>query len=162
MKCKESENLILRFLDSLITPEEENRLLHHLRKCPRCSQLKKEYIFIRKALILKDIPDTKSHFWERLKPKLAHRETLGFWPSWKTWSLGTVPLAMLVIAIGVAVLFLILPQTHLEQSPSETLLKNQNPLSETKPLFEENPENISLQLIFSSLDEKDISRRYFP
>ena len=162
MKCKESERLILRSLDHFLTQDEEIILLRHLRKCPHCSQIKEEYRLIHQALKDEDSLDTKPYFWERLKPKLKHIAAPDFWSLWKRWSLGAVPLALLAVAIGATALFFILPHKYVEMSPSETLLKNQNPISEIKPLFEDNPEKTSLRIIFSSLEEKDPSRRYFP
>jgi len=162
MRCKESEQLILRSLDYFLTREEETELLRHLGKCSCCSQLKEEYCAIHTALKGEDMLDTKPYFWERLQPKLKRRATPDLWSLWKRWSLSAVPLAMMAVAIGAAALFFSLPQTYTEMSPSDSLLKNQNPISETKPLFEDNPEKTSLRLIFSSLEENDLSRRYFP
>ena len=104
----------------------------------------------------------KPYFWERLKPRLKDSRPYGIWPLWKQWGIRTIPLSLAIIFFALIVTALLPPADH-ELSQSGILLRNQNPFQETMPLLgEEEVENPNMILLFTSLDEKNGTRRYYP
>lgn len=166
MKCKQTEKYLLKSLDKRLNPSEAIRLEEHLDDCTHCRKRQSEYQIIRRALKEERFPETKPYFWERLQPKLKEKRTIGPWKVGKQFGLRAIPLSILVVVLFTAAVFLFIPSPKEELDLSQTgvfLLQNLNPLEETQTfLSEEGDVNKHLMLIFSSLDETDTIRRYFP
>ncbi len=166
MKCKQSEKYLLRFLGNRLNPSEAIQLKEHLDGCPHCRKRQSEYQIIRRALKEERFPETKPYFWERLQPKLKDKRTVEPWFVGKQFGLRAIPFSILIVVLFTAAVFLFVPSPKEELDLSQTgifLLENFNPLEETQTfLSEEGDINKHLMLIFSSLDETDTIRRYFP
>lgn len=168
MKCKQMEKNLLKSLDERLNPSEAIRLEEHLEDCPLCQKRLAEYRIVRETLKKESAPETKPYFWERLQPKLKEKEkrTIEPWFVGKQFGLRAIPLSILVVILFTAAVFLFVPASVEELDLSQTgvfLLENLNPLEETQSfLSEEEDVNKHLMLIFSSLDETDTIRRYFP
>jgi len=164
MKCKRAETLISRALDGLLTSEEEEALQRHLKECPACQKRKEEYSIMTETLRDQDFPQVKPDFWERLYNRLEEQREYDIWSLWKRWSLRAVPLsiaAVVILALGL-VLFLPQPKDELNQTEA-LLLQDQLPYPEPLTfLEEEGAENKSMQIIFTAMEERRDTRRYFP
>lgn len=166
MSCKKNEVLLLRSLDRRLDDSDQAGLDAHLNVCPQCGKKKKEYESIIEALNQEKMPSAKPYFWERLQPKLKEKRKNEAWTVWKQACFKAIPLSLLVVfGIAAATIF-ITPSPTEEFDLSQTgnfLLQNTNPLQDTQPfLTEEGEGNKHLMLIFSSLDETEGIRRYFP
>jgi anti-sigma factor RsiW len=160
MQCQETERLLLRDFDGLLTDQQKNRLEIHLGGCPACRLRQKEYGAILRAL--KPEPsEIFPNFWERLQPKLKEREKAAPWAVIRAWSLRAVPLSLVVILLILVTMIFVLPSREKELSQTEALLlRNENPYLDTKALFEESRlENKNMMLIFTAADEQSPSRR---
>lgn len=166
MKCKQMEKNLLKSLDERLNPSETIRLKEHLDDCPLCRKRQAEYRIVCKTLKEESFPETKPYFWERLQPKLKEKRTIEPWFVGKQFGLRAIPLSILVVVLFTAAVFLFVPSPMEKLDLSQTgdfLLENLNPLEETQSfLSEEEDVNKHLLLIFSSLDETDTIRRYFP
>lgn len=163
MKCKKTEKLLLRSFDGLINPEEKVKLEEHLKICLLCRTKREEYQSILNTLKENGRPEPKPYFWERLQPKLKERKKYEPWSLWKQWGIRAIPLSLLVVILLAAAIILFIPPQKEELSQSEVLLlRNLNPLQETRTLLEEEKvENKNMMLIFTAMEEKNSVRRYF-
>ncbi len=166
MKCKQSEKYLLRSLENRLNPSETTQLKLHLDDCPYCQKRQSEYQIIRSSLKEERFPETRPYFWERLQPRLKEKSTIDPWTVRKQFGLRAIPLSVCVVVLFAAAIFLFVPSQQEELELSQTgifLMQDSNPLEETQPfLSEEGDVNKHLMLIFSSLDETDSIRRYFP
>ena len=163
MKCKKTEKLLLRSFDGLINPEEKVKLEEHLKICFLCRTKREEYQSILNALKENGRPEPNPYFWERLQPKLKERKKYEPWSLWKQWGIRAIPLSLFVVVLLAAAIILFIPPQKEELSQSEVLLlRNLNPLQETRTLLEEEKiENKNMMLIFTAMEEKNNVRRYF-
>lgn len=164
MKCKRAETFISRALDGLLSVEEEEALRIHLKDCNACQKRKKEYRVMIDTLRDQDFPEVKPYFWERLQSRLKDQRKYDVWSLWKRWSLRAVPLSIVAVVILALGLLLFLPQPTHELSQTEALLlRDSFPYPESLTfLEEEGAENKSMQIIFTAMEEKQDTRRYFP
>ncbi len=163
MRCKKAEKYLLNSFDNRIDKEKKDELKGHLENCPSCQTKKLEYRSLLKILKNETFPDPQPYFWDRLRPKLDAQNKSGSWALWKQWGIRAIPLSMLVIVLLTAALTLFYPPQTQELSHSEILLRDQNPFQETMPILrEEGEENPNMLLIFTSVEEYNGIRRYFP
>jgi anti-sigma factor RsiW len=159
MECKNIEKYLLKSPDNRLNEDERHELESHLKQCSACETKQHEYQEIRDTLMIKDFPAPKPYFWERLKPRLIDRRSYGLWPLWKQWGIRTIPLSLAIIFFALIVTAL-LPPTDNELSQSGILLRDQNPFQESIPLLgEEEVDNPNMTLLFTSLEEKNGTRR---
>lgn len=164
MKCKKFERLLSKSFDRILQPEEKEILEAHLESCLHCQTRRKEYQIILDALKEKAYPEPKPYFWERLQPKLKEKKKYVPLTLWKRWSLRAIPVSLVIIMLLIAAIAFLIPDKREELSQTEVLLlRNLNPLQETRILLEEESvENKNMMLIFTALEEEDIQRRNFP
>lgn len=164
MNCKKAKRIIFRSLDGALKEEEKEKLESHLRGCLYCQQREREYRMIFSVLKKEVQPEPKSYFWERLQPRLKEREEYAPWSVWKEWSVKAIPLSLTLIACLVLAMIFLSSRKQEELSQSEILLlRNMNPIQETRTLFEEEKmENRNMMLIFATAEEKTSIRRYLP
>jgi len=157
MKCKKIERLLLQSFDGLLKEKETEELENHIKGCFLCQEKRKQYQAILDSLKLKDWPEPKPYFWERLQPKLKEKQKYEAWLVWKTWSMRAIPVFLLLVLLLTAALVFIPPGDRVELSESGVLLlRNLNPLEETRTLFEEEKvENKNMMLIFYTVEEKN-------
>ncbi len=157
MKCKKIERLLLQSFDGLLKEKETEELENHIKGCSLCQEKRKQYQAILDSLKLKDWPEPKPYFWERLQPKLKEKQKYEAWWVWKTWSIRAIPVFLLLVLLLTAALVFIHPNGGVELSESGVLLlRNLNPLEETRTLFEEEKvENKNMMLIFFTVEEKN-------
>jgi len=158
MKCKDAEKRLLRSFDGELEGATKAELDGHLKACPGCRKKQIEYGVLLKNLKIEDA-EPLPYFWQRLEAKLRERERVEPWTIWAKWSRRAVPLALAVILLFIGGLALFAPgEEDLSQSEA-LLLRNDNPLAETKTFFEETRlENKNMMIIFAA-DEKDPTRR---
>lgn len=158
MRCKTAEHLILKAWDHGRDDEEQQALSAHLKECEACRSLEHEYLSLRDTLRGGDFPEPKPYFWERLQPRLQEKPRLSLMPLWKAWGLRAIPCSLAVILVIIlAGTFLFSPENG-ELSQSGILLRDQNPFQDSLLLAEDEPENPSMVLLFSSLDESSLRR----
>jgi len=164
MKCKNVERLLSKSFDGILQPEEKEKLEAHLESCLHCQTKRKEYQIILDVLKEKAYPEPKLLFWERLQPKLKEKKKYVPLTMWKRWSLRAIPVSLMIIMLLIAAIAFLIPDKKEELSQTEVLLlRNLNPLQETRTLLEEESvENKNMMLIFSALEERNDIRRYFP
>jgi anti-sigma factor RsiW len=160
MKCKQSERWILRSFDNHLKEEEKERLERHLESCTHCQAKKAEYEMLLRLIREEEPPEPKAYFWERLRAKILEKRKTPRLLAIKRWSLRAVPFSLLVVLLLALTIIFFAPSHDQELSQSETLLlRNLNPLQETQLLLEERLENQNMMIIFSSLEEKETTRR---
>lgn len=161
MKCKKFERLLSRAFDGLLKKEEKEELESHLKSCLSCQMKSREYKMILNLLRKEVDLEPKPYFWERLQTKIKERGKVAPWTIVKQWSLKAVPLSLLLALALVLVISLLSPPKSQELSQSEVLLlRNLNPLQETRRLLEEERlENQNMMIIFSAMEEKNEIRR---
>lgn len=163
MKCKKSEVLLLQSFDNRLNDEEKEELKKHLKACPLCQAKREEYETLLALMAEGKPPEPKAYFWERLQTRIKERKKHSLWPAVKQWSLRAVPFSLLLVLLIALVVTLLSPPQDQELSQSEVLLlRNMNPLQETQLLLEERLENQNMMIIFSSMEEKDSTRRQKP
>lgn len=164
MRCPKAEKWLLRSLDGILDSESTAELAAHLKGCAACARKEKEYRFISAALKTEAADRPLPYFWERLQPKLRKERKFALLVLWEQWCLKAIPVFLIAAGVVLGSLFFVLPKKSVEMTQSEILLlQNDNPLTETQPLFdEEKPEARQMMLIFASLEDKSPAGRKLP
>ncbi|MBN2199801.1 MAG: zf-HC2 domain-containing protein [Candidatus Aminicenantes bacterium] len=152
MNCRQAERRILRRRDGRLSAVDEERLALHLRSCPKCRGIESEYGLLFDTLARAAESRPQPGFWERLEVRMAESERENGWGAVRRWCRRAVPAALAVTAALLAVLLVFSPGRRDELTSSEALLlRNDNPLTETRALLEENRvEDRNMMLIFAS------------
>ncbi len=160
MNCPKAERLMLRRHDGRLSPSQGAELDLHLRSCTACRDRGNEYAFLFQALRTGDIPAPRENFCRRVEARISERERENGWAQVRRWCRRAVPAALALTAIILAGILAFSPAHQDEYSPSEALLlQDDNPLSETRTLIEENRvENKNMMLIFASAEDYGLSR----
>jgi len=155
MKCRTAERWLLRRHDRRLSPDEEQRLGAHLRACPKCSARENGYRNLFAVLDRETAPPPRPMFWERLEARIVEKEQENGWSLVRTFCRRAVPASLAVLSLAVAAVLLLSPRGEREFSSSERLLlRNDNPLSETRTLLESNKvEDKNMMLIFASAED---------
>jgi predicted anti-sigma-YlaC factor YlaD len=158
MKCKDAEKRLLRSFDGELEGATKAELDGHLKACPGCRKKQSQYNMLLENLKIEDA-EPLPYFWERLETKLRESERVEPWTIWAKWSRRAVPVALALILLFIGGLAFFSPgEEDLSQSEA-LLLRNDNPLAETKTFFEETRlENKNMMIIFAA-DEKVPARR---
>ena len=163
MECKKFEILLLRSLDKVLKGEEKEKLEKHLTGCPLCQEKRKQYQTILDILGREELPDPNPYFWERLQAKIKERKKHTFWSSVRQWSIRAVSISLAFFLLLALIIAFFTPPKSQEMSQTEMLLRNQNPLQETRQLLEEEgSENQNMMIIFSVMEAKNGPGRYYP
>jgi hypothetical protein len=151
-------------MDGILESESKAALEAHLRGCVACARKEKEYLLISNALKTEAAGQPLPYFWERLQPKLRKERKFALLVLWEQWCLKAIPVFLIAVGIVLGSLFFVLPRDKGEMTQSEILLlQNDNPLTETRPLFdEEKPEARQMMLIFASVGDQNTSGRKLP
>ncbi len=152
MNCRQAERRLLRRHDGRLSPAEETSLDLHLRSCPKCRALENDYRRLFDVLAHPAVSEPRPHFWPRLEARMAESERENGWGAVRRWCRRAVPTALAVTAALLAVILVFTPGQRTELSSSEALLlRDDNPLVETRRLLEENRvEDKNMMLIFAS------------
>jgi anti-sigma factor RsiW len=161
MDCKKAERLLLCSLDGRIEAPEKIRLEDHIKSCSRCQKAEWEYRIVLGQLKKVEASEPLPYFKERLLAKLREKERalpVLFWQSWATKALAFSLTAL--ILLGAAFFVFRAPEPQELSQVEVLLLRDENPLIEAKSVLDEKiPENKNMMLIFTSMEEKDSSRR---
>jgi len=164
MRCHKAEKWLLRSFDGLLDEVRTAELEAHLRSCPACSRMEKEYRTLLGILRSETKGEPLPYFWERLRSKFASERKSFALLLWERWCLKAIPIFLgVVLAFGVGLVFFA-PPDQAQMTQSELLLmRNQAPASEVQSLFEKRQgEDRNIQLIFAASDEREPARRPMP
>ena len=164
MDCKKAEHFLLRSLDAKLDPEEKTLLQAHLEKCPSCQKKDREYRMILSLVRPQTVPEPLPYFKERLLAKLKEKDKTAPALLWVKWAHRAVALSLAAFLLfGAAILFF-RPQEPREVSQTERfLLQDENPLGEAASILDQKKaEDRNMMLIFASVGDRDVSRRYRP
>jgi len=152
MNCRQAERRLLRRHDGRLSAAEEKRLDLHLLSCPKCREIENEYGLLFNTLARPGASGPRPLFWQRLEARIEESGRENGWAPVRRWCRRAVPAALAVTAALLAVLLVLSPGRRTELSPSEALLlRNDNPLTETRTLLEEKRvEDRNMMLIFAS------------
>ncbi len=155
MNCRTAEKWLLRRHDRRLSPDQEQGLDAHLRACPACSARENGYRNLFAVLGREAAPRPRPMFWERLEARMAEKEQENGWSPVRMFCRRAVPAALAVLSLALAAVLLLSPRGEREFSSSESLLlRNDNPLSETRTLIESNKvEDKNMMLIFASAED---------
>ena len=165
MRCKKAEKLLSRSWDDRLSPEEKGELERHLRECPTCQVVRKEYDDIILTLRDETFPEPQPYFWERLEPRLKESRPFSPWALWKQWGLRAIPVSLAVILFFTLTATFLLPpaQEEIAFSRTENLLQDENPFQDALPLLtSEEVENPNVELILMASGESRDIRRKIP
>jgi len=65
MRCNKAETWLLWSYDGRLDAKRRMELDEHLRKCPRCALMEKEYRVLRSLLVKEEPAETLTNFLER-------------------------------------------------------------------------------------------------
>ncbi len=164
MGCKKIEKLIIKSLDSQLQAWEQDKLEAHLQSCFSCRIKRKEYLAIFETLREEKPCEPNSYFWERLQAKIKARKQSAFWPFVRQWSIRIVSASLIFALLLAFIIAFFAPHRNQELSQSEELLlRNLNPMQEARQFLEEKGiENQNMMIIFSAMEAKNGTRRYYP
>jgi predicted anti-sigma-YlaC factor YlaD len=163
MKCRKMEKGIVRELDGRLEESRRTELEAHLKICPSCRKLRRDYGlmlgFLRNGKEEEPLPS----FWERLRPGLREEKKVLPLLVMERWCLRAIPVFLVAVFL-VTGLALMTPAGDETLTRSEILLlENRNPLSESRTILEaEKSETSNMMLLFASLEERTGSRRPRP
>jgi anti-sigma factor RsiW len=152
MICRKAEKWLLLSIDGRLDDLRATKLASHLRDCPACARLEKEYQAMLGLLRDRKAVDPLPLFWERLQPKMARDRKPFVLLLWERWCVRAVPVFLgVTIAFGIGLLFLA-PRAQVQMTQSELLLlRNQNTMSDVQSVFDEaKGEGRHIELIFAA------------
>jgi anti-sigma factor RsiW len=151
-------------LDGRLDQEPRAALEEHLGKCPSCRKKGEEFRMILGLVRPQAMPEPLPYFKERLLAKLKEKERTAPAFLWVKWAHRAVALSLAAFFLFGAGILLFQPQEPLELSQTERfLLQDENPLGEAASILDQKKaEDRNMMLIFASVGDSDISRRYRP
>jgi predicted anti-sigma-YlaC factor YlaD len=164
MDCKKAERFLLLSLDGKLAPEEETLLQGHLESCPSCRRKGEEYRMILRLVRPQTVPEPLPYFRERLLARLKEKEKTAPALLWVKWAHRAVALSLAAFFFFGAGILLFQPQEPRQLSQTERfLLQDENPLGEAASILDQKKaEDRNMMLIFASVGDRDVSRRYRP
>jgi len=164
MDCKRAERFLLRSLDGRLDHENRAALEEHLGKCPTCRKKDEEFRLILDLMRPQTVPEPLPYFKDRLLAKLKEKERTAPAFLWVKWAHRAVALSLVAFLLFGAGIFLFQPQESRELSQMERfLLQDENPLGEAASILDQKrAEDRNMMLIFASVGDSDVSRRYRP
>ena len=164
MDCKKAERFLLQSLDGKLDPEKETLLQTHLEKCPSCQKKDREFRMILGLIRPQTVPEPLPYFKERLLAKLKEKERTAPALLWVKWAHRAVAFSLATFLLFGAGILFFQPQEPRELSRTERfLLQDENPLGEAGSILDQKKaEDRNMMLIFASVGDTDVSRRYRP
>jgi anti-sigma factor RsiW len=164
MDCKKAERLLLQSLDGMVSPDEAALLEGHLKGCPSCRSRAEEYRTIARLVRPGTVPEPLPYFKERFLARLREKESATPAFIWVKWAHRAVAMSLAAFLFFGAGILLFQPQEPSELSRAERfLLQDENPLGEAGSILDQKEaEDRNMMLIFASVGEPEISRRYRP
>ncbi len=164
MNCKRAERFLLRSLDGRLDHDDRAILQAHIEKCPSCQKKDREYRLILSLARPQTRPEPLPYFKDRLLAKLKERDITAPALLWVRWAHRAVALSLAAFLLFGAGILIFRPQEPRELSQTERfLLQDENPLSEAASILDQKKaEDRNMMLIFASVGERDVSRRYKP
>jgi anti-sigma factor RsiW len=155
MNCRTAERWLLSRHDGRLSPDKERKLKAHLRSCPRCLAMENAYMALLADLVREEAPPPQPRFWERLEAKISERERANGWGPVRQFCQRAIPASLALISLALAAVLLLSPRREVQLSSSESLLlRDENPLVETKTLLEtKRVEDKNMMLIFASAED---------
>ena len=164
MNCKKAERLLLRSSDEKLGPEETALLKDHLEGCSTCRIKAEEYRTIARLARPRTVPEPLPYFKERFLARLREKKKSAPALVWVKWAHRAVAFSLAAFLFFGAGILLFQPQEPSELSQAERfLLQDENPLGEAGNILDQKKaEDRNMMLIFASVGDPDISRRYRP
>lgn len=164
MDCKKAERLLLRTSDESLSPEDAALLEGHVEGCPSCGRKAEEYRTIARLLRPQTVPEPLPYFKERFLARLREREKSAPAQIWVKWAHRAVAFSLAAFLFFGAGILLFQPQESAELSQTERfLLQDENPLGEAGNILnQKKAEDRNMMLIFASVGDPEVSRRYRP
>jgi hypothetical protein len=164
MDCKKAERLLLQSLDERLGPEEAALLMGHLEGCLSCRRKAEEYRTIARLMRPRTVPEPLPYFRERFLARLREKEKSAPALVWVKWAHRAVALSLAAFLFFGAGILLFKPQEPRELSQTERfLLQDENPLGEAGNILnQDKAEDRNMMLIFASVGDPEVSRRYRP
>jgi len=155
MNCQTAERWLLSRHDGRLSPDKEKELKVHLRSCPKCLAKENSYLALFADLVREKTPPLRPLFWERLEARISEKERSNGWGLVRQFCQRAIPASLALISLALAAVLLLSPKKDEEFSPSERLLlRNDNPLAETRTLLEnKRVEDKNMMLIFASAED---------
>jgi anti-sigma factor RsiW len=164
MDCKKAERLLLQSLDERLASEEAALLQGHLQGCPSCRKKGEEYRTIIRLVRPQSAPEPLPYFKERFLARLREKEKSSAALIWVKWAHRAVAFSLAAFLLFGAAILLIQPQEPRELSQTERFfLPDENPLEEAASILDQKKaEDKNMMLIFASVGDPEVSRRYRP
>jgi len=164
MDCKKAERFLLRSLDGKLDPEESTVLRTHLEKCPFCQKKGSEYRVILGLVRPQIVPTPLPYFKERVLAKLKERGKAAPSLLWVKWAHRAVALSLATFLLfGAGILFFRPEEPRALSQTERFLFQDENPLGEAANILDQKKvEDRNMMLIFASVGDSDVSRRYRP
>jgi anti-sigma factor RsiW len=164
MDCRKVERFLLKFLDNRLEPEEKRLLQAHLNACPACQAKDREYRRILGLVRPQAVPEPLPYFKERVLAKLEAKAAPAPVFLWVKWAHRAVAFSLAVFLLFGAGILIFEPQEPQQLSQTERfLLQDENPLGEAASILDQKKaEDKNMMLIFASVGDSDVPRRYRP
>jgi anti-sigma factor RsiW len=164
MDCKKAERLFLLSLDDRLGLEDADLLKGHLEGCPSCRRKAEEYRTIVRLVRPRAVPEPLPYFKERFMAGLREKEKAAPALIWVKWAHRAVAFSLAAFLFFGAGILLFQPQEPRELSQTERfLLQDENPLGEAGNILnQKKAEDRNMMLIFASVGDPEVSRRYRP
>ena len=164
MDCKKAEQLLLHSMDERLGPEEAALLRGHLEGCSSCRDAAEEYRTIARLLRPQTVPEPLPYFKDRFLARLREKEKAAPALIWVKWAHRAVAFSLAAFLFFGAGILLFQPQEPRELSRTERfVLQDENPLGEAGNILDQKKaEDRNMMLIFASVGDPEVSRRYRP
>ena len=156
MRCNKAEKWFLRSFDGLLDEARTEELKEHLRTCPACFQMEKEYRTMLGLLRRETKDEPLPYFWERLRSKFVQERKSFALLLWEHWCLKAIPVFLgVVLAFGVALVFFAPPEESQMTQSELLLMEDEAPMSDVQSIFKEQQgEDQHMQLIFAAAERE--------
>ena len=151
-------------MDDRLGPEDADLLKGHLEGCPSCRRKAEEYRTIVRLVRPQTVPEPLPYFKERFLARLRENEKSAPALVWVKWAHRAVAFSLAAFLFFGAGILLFQPQEPRELSQTERfLLQDENPLGEAGNILDQKKaEDRNMMLIFASVGDPEVSRRYRP
>jgi hypothetical protein len=166
MECKEFENLLIRYLEDSLDPEEKEKVERHLGECEACRTSLQEMEGTLHLLAEEQLPQPEEDFWIDFLPQVRSKIEAEEKPSFTLFPKPRLVSGLVSVVVIVLLSFFLFGDSPKRVGEFQTELSAESILSEAEysssaeqlaeVLSSEEDESLELEIFLSSTEEEEL------